>query len=82
MDAALLGAFSAVGFTATEDVLYGLNIAYLNLGENQVISTTVIYAVRAIVFGPVSHIVFSSAVGARSNEKSNLKFGACTSEPA
>lgn len=64
MDAALLGAFSAVGFTATEDVLYGLNIAYLNLGENQVISTTVIYAVRAIVFGPVSHIVFSSVVGA------------------
>ena len=64
MDAALLGAFSAVGFTATEDLLYGLNIAYLNLGENQVISTTVIYAVRAIVFGPVSHIVFSSAVGA------------------
>jgi len=64
MDAALLGAFSAVGFTATEDVLYGLNIAYLNLGENQVLSTTVIYAARAIVFGPVSHIVFSSAVGA------------------
>jgi protease PrsW len=64
MDAALLGAFSAVGFTATEDILYGLNIAYLNLGENEVISTTVIYAVRAIVFGPVSHIVFSSAVGA------------------
>ncbi|NYI40480.1 PrsW family intramembrane metalloprotease [Demequina lutea] len=64
MDAALLGAFCAVGFTATEDMLYGLNIAYLNLGENQVISTTVIYAARAIVFGPVSHIVFSSVVGA------------------
>ena len=64
MDAALLGAFSAVGFTATEDVLYGLNIAYLNLGENEVISTTVIYVARAIVFGPVSHIVFSSLVGA------------------
>jgi RsiW-degrading membrane proteinase PrsW (M82 family) len=64
MDAALLGAFSAVGFTATEDVLYGLNIAYLNLGENEVISTTATYALRAIVFGPVSHIVFSSAVGA------------------
>ncbi len=64
MDAALLGAFSAVGFTATEDILYGLNIAYLNLGENEVVSTTVIYSVRAIVFGPVSHIVFSSAVGA------------------
>ena len=64
MDAALLGAFSAVGFTATEDVLYGLNVAYLNLGENEVISTTAVYAVRAIVFGPVSHIVFSSLVGA------------------
>ncbi len=64
MDAALLGAFSAVGFTATEDVLYGLNIAYLNLGENEVISTTVVYLARAIVFGPVSHIVFSAAVGA------------------
>ncbi len=64
MDAALLGAFSAVGFTATEDVLYGINIAYLNLGENEVVSTTVIYIARAIVFGPVSHIVFSAAVGA------------------
>lgn len=64
MDAALLGAFSAVGFTATEDVLYALNIAYLNLGENEVVSTTVIYMARAIIFGPVSHIVFSSAVGA------------------
>jgi len=64
MDAALLGALSAVGFTATEDVLYGINIAYLNLGENEVVSTTVIYVARAIVFGPVSHIVFSAAVGA------------------
>lgn len=64
MDAALLGAFSAVGFTATEDVLYAINIAYLNLGENEVVSTTVIYVARAIVFGPVSHIVFSAAVGA------------------
>lgn len=64
MDAALLGAFSAVGFTATEDVLYGINIAYLNLGENELASTTVVYVARAIVFGPVSHIVFSSALGA------------------
>ncbi len=64
MDAALLGAFSAVGFTATEDVLYGINIAYINLGENEVISTTVVYFARAIMFGPVSHIVFSACVGA------------------
>lgn len=64
MDAALLGAFCGVGFTATEDVLYGLNIAYLNFGENEVVSTTVIYIARAIVFGPVSHVVFSSVVGA------------------
>ncbi len=64
MDAALLGAFSAVGFTAIEDVLYGINIAYINLGENEVISTTVVYIARAIIFGPVSHIVFSACVGA------------------
>ena len=64
MDAALLGAFSAVGFTATEDLLYALNIAYLNLGENEAISTTVIYAARAVIFGPASHVVFSAAVGA------------------
>ena len=64
MDAALLGAFCGVGFTATEDVLYGINIAYLNLGENEVISTTVVYVARAVIFGPVSHIVFSAAIGA------------------
>jgi len=64
MDAALLGAFCGVGFTATEDVLYGINIAYLNLGENEVVSTTVIYVARAVLFGPVSHIVFSAAIGA------------------
>jgi RsiW-degrading membrane proteinase PrsW (M82 family) len=64
MDAALLGAFSAVGFTATEDILYAFNIAYLNLGENEAVSTTVIYFARAVMFGPVSHIVFSAAIGA------------------
>lgn len=64
MDAALLGAFAGVGFTATEDVLYSLNVASLNLGENEVVSTTVVYVARAVVFGPVSHVVFSALVGA------------------
>lgn len=64
MDAALLGAFAGVGFTVTENVLYAFNIAYLNLGENPVISTVVIYFVRAVVFGAVSHAFFSGVMGA------------------
>lgn len=64
MDAALIAAFSAVGFTATEDFLYALNVGYLNLGENEVVSTTVVYFARAILFGAVSHVVFSGFVGA------------------
>ncbi len=64
MDAALLAGYSAVGFTATEDLLYALNIGYLNLGENQLVSTTVIYLARAVIFGAVSHVVFSWLVGA------------------
>ena len=64
MDAALIGAFSGLGFTATEDLLYAFNIAYINLGENEVISTTFVYFLRAILFGAVSHVVFSAAVGA------------------
>jgi protease PrsW len=64
MDGALLGAFGGLGFTLTEDVLYAFNIAYVNLGENEVISTTVIYFVRAVLFGAVSHAAFSAFVGA------------------
>ena len=64
MDAALLGAFAGLGFTLTEDVLYAFNIAYVNLGENQVVSTTLIYVLRAVVFGAVSHVAFSAFVGA------------------
>ncbi len=64
MDAALLGAFAGLGFTLTEDVLYAFNIAYVNLGEDQVISTTLIYFVRAVLFGAVSHAAFSAFVGA------------------
>ncbi len=64
MDAALLGAFAGVGFTLIEDVLYAFNIAYVNLGENPLISTTLIYFVRAILFGAVSHAAFSAFVGA------------------
>jgi RsiW-degrading membrane proteinase PrsW (M82 family) len=64
MDAALLAGFAGVGFTLTEDLLYAFNIAYLNLGENQVISTVVIYFVRAVLFGAVSHAAFAAFVGA------------------
>ena len=63
-DGALLAAFSAVGFTATEDFLYALNVGFLNLGENEVVSTTVVYFARAVLFGAVSHVVFSAFVGA------------------
>ncbi|PKQ17467.1 MAG: hypothetical protein CVT68_08360, partial [Actinobacteria bacterium HGW-Actinobacteria-8] len=64
MDAALLGAFAGLGFTLTEDVLYAFNIAYVNLGENELVSTTLIYFVRAVVFGAVSHSAFAAFVGA------------------
>lgn len=64
MDGALIAAFSAVGFTVTEDVIYAINIASLNLGENEVISTLLIYLVRAVIFGAVTHVVFSALVGA------------------
>ncbi len=64
MDAALLGAFAGLGFTLTEDVLYAFNIAYVNLGENQFVSTALIYLLRAVVFGSVSHVAFSAFVGA------------------
>ncbi len=64
MDAALIGGFAGLGFTLTENVLYAFNIAYVNLGENQVASTAVIYVLRAVVFGAVSHAAFSAFVGA------------------
>ena len=64
MDGALLGAFAGLGFTLTENVLYAFNIAYVNLGENQLVSTTLIYFLRAVVFGAVSHVAFSAFVGA------------------
>lgn len=64
MDAALLGAFAGLGFTLTEDVLYAFNIAYVNLGENELVSTTLIYFLRAVLFGAVSHVAFSAFVGA------------------
>lgn len=64
MDGALLGAFAGVGFTLTEDVLYAFNIAYLNLGENEVISTAVVYFARAVLFGAVSHAALAGFVGA------------------
>lgn len=64
MDGALLGAFAGVGFTLTEDVLYAFNIAYLNLGENEIVSTTVVYFARAVLFGAASHAAFAGFVGA------------------
>ena len=64
MDAALLAGYSAVGFTATEDVLYSLNVAWLNLGEGPLVSTLLVYLLRAVVFGLVTHVVFSVFVGA------------------
>lgn len=64
MDAALLGAFAGLGFTLTENVLYAFNIAYVNLGENELVSTALIYFLRAVVFGAVSHAAFSAFVGA------------------
>lgn len=62
-DGALLGAFAGVGFTAIEDFLYAFNVTHLNLGENEAVSTLVIYLARAVIFGAASHVVFSAAVG-------------------
>jgi len=64
MDGAMLGAFSGLGFMVAEDVLYCLNIANLTLGENQWISSMVIYLVRTVMFGMVSHALMSATVGA------------------
>jgi len=64
MDGALLGGLVGLGFTVTEDILYSVNIAQLNLGENQWLSTVAIYFLRAGLFGLVSHVLMSAAVGA------------------
>lgn len=64
MDGALLGGFAGLGFTLTEDVLYSMNVANLSFGENQWVSTLVIYFVRTILFGMVSHALMSAFVGA------------------
>lgn len=64
MDGALIAAFAGLGFTLAEDVLYGFNTAYLSFGESPVISTMVVFFLRAVLFAAVSHVVFSAFVGA------------------
>lgn len=64
MDAALLGAFGGVGFTVTEDLLYTLNVASLNLGENEAITSLVVLFARTLLFPSFSHVVLSAFVGA------------------
>jgi len=63
MDAALLAGFAGLGFTVTEDILYGFNIAYLSFGEDPVASTLIVFFMRAVLFASVS-VVFSALVGA------------------
>lgn len=64
MDAALLAGFAGLGFTVTEDILYGFNVAYLSFGENPAVSTVIVFFMRAVLFASVSHVVFSAFVGA------------------
>jgi len=64
MDGAILAGFAGLGFTITEDLLYGFNLAYLSFGENPVVSTLITYLLRAVIFGTVSHVIFSAVVGA------------------
>ncbi len=63
MDGALLAGFAGLGFTVTEDILYGFNMAYITFGEHAVISTLVVFFLRAVIFGAVSHVIFSAFVG-------------------
>jgi len=64
MDGALIAGFAGLGFTLTEDILYGFNMAYISFGENPVISTLLVFFLRAVLFGAVSHVIFSAFVGA------------------
>lgn len=64
MDGALLAGFAGLGFTMTEDILYGFNMAYISFGENPVVSTLIVFFMRAVLFGAVSHVIFSAFVGA------------------
>ena len=64
MDGALIAGFAGLGFTLTEDILYGFNVAYISFGENPVVSTLIVFFMRAVLFGAVSHVIFSAFVGA------------------
>ena len=54
--------FALVGLFASG--LGSVNIAQLNLGENQWLSTLVIYFLRGGLFGLASHVLMSAVVGA------------------
>lgn len=64
MDGLLIGGFVGLGFCLTENYLYGFNITYMNFGESPAISTLVIFILRAGIFFPISHAIFTGFAGA------------------
>lgn len=64
MDGMLVGGFVGLGFTVSENFLYGFNITSMNFGENPAVSTLVVYLLRAGLFFPISHVIFTALAGA------------------
>lgn len=64
MDGLLVGGFVGLGFTLSENFLYGFNITSMNFGENPAVSTAAVFFLRAGLFFPISHVVFTALAGA------------------
>jgi RsiW-degrading membrane proteinase PrsW (M82 family) len=64
MDGLIIGGFVGLGFTLSENFLYGFNITSMNFGENPAVSTLVVYLLRAGLFFPISHVIFTALAGA------------------
>lgn len=64
MDGFILGAWVGLGFSVVEDLLYGYTMTVLTFEENEAFATMLSYILRAGLFWPISHIVFSAIAGA------------------
>ncbi len=64
MDGLLIGGYVGLGFTLSENFLYGFNITVMNFGESPAVSTLVVYILRAGFFFPISHTIFTALAGA------------------
>lgn len=64
MDGLLVGGFVGLGFTLSENFLYGFNITSMNFGENPAVSTAAVFFLRAGLFFPISHVIFTALAGA------------------